>query len=444
MSLATKTSIRPSWSKSATPRPIPLPTTARMPDGLRDVGESAVAVVAEERVRESLVVVRVAVVVHPPRAAQGLRLRVPDAVVGDEEVEVAVLVVVEEGRRHRPQGAVVGVGVLESRLRGRVLEGSVPLVAVEDVLAQPGHEEVGPAVVVVVGGRDAVVVAVSFQPRLLGDVLELETAQVAVEAVPEGRVRLVEIGHLRAVGEEDVEEPVVVEIEQGDTRDHRLRLVSVGGAARVRDEADPAVLHQIEVDRIEGRGRGLGESRGGGQGQGDRERGEGESGHDARRARHFDAPPIKLPRPGRRRQRGARRARMPAPGGPTCTTPVIPRAPFESAPEESAGACSPPSSRAWLRSAHPPTFASSSSAPRPWCVRYRPSPSWPPVRAPCPSSMAGGVSTSAGPRPAASPSRPGAPPAPRPFASWTPPGASSSRRPSRSRRAPRSRTRAAA
>ena len=262
MSFATKRSIQPSWSKSATPEAHPLADHRPDAGGLRDVGEGAVALVAEQRVRQALVVVRVAVVVHPLRAAEGLGLRVPDAVVGDEEVEVAVLVVVEEGGGDRPQRAVLRVGALEARLRGHVLEGAVAPVAVEDVLAQARHEEVGPPVAVVVGGRHPVVVAVALHPGLLRHVLELEVPQVAVEAVPEGGVRLVEARHLRPVGQEHVEEAVVVEVEEGDPRDHRLRLVAVGGAARVRDEADAVVLDQLERDGVEGRGLGPGRSRG--------------------------------------------------------------------------------------------------------------------------------------------------------------------------------------
>ena len=132
--------------------------------GRRHVGEGAVAVVAEERVRQALVAVRVAVVGRLRPVAHGLRRRVPHAVVGDEQVEVAVLVVVEEGGGHRPQRPVVGVALREAGAPGHVLERAVAAVAVEQVLAQAGDEEVGVPVVVVVARGRAELVALPRDP----------------------------------------------------------------------------------------------------------------------------------------------------------------------------------------------------------------------------------------------------------------------------------------
>ena len=73
-------------------------------------------------------------------------LEVEVDVVADEEVEVAVLVVVEEGAAGVPAQAVLE----EAGLFGDVGEGAVAVVAVEGVLAVVADEEVVPAVVVVV------------------------------------------------------------------------------------------------------------------------------------------------------------------------------------------------------------------------------------------------------------------------------------------------------
>src|SRR5436309_2084214 len=86
---------------------------------------------------------------------------------GDVQIQVAVAVGVEES------GSGVPAGRLDTRLRGDVLEGAVAAVAIEHVGAEVREQDVGPAVAVVVGHRDATSPpALAPGAGAVGDVLE--------------------------------------------------------------------------------------------------------------------------------------------------------------------------------------------------------------------------------------------------------------------------------
>ena len=72
------------------------------------VGERAVAVVVIEPVGQRLVEARMAIGANAASgvAAEGLGRRVPLHVVDDEQIQAAVVVVVDPGRRHRPVAAL--------------------------------------------------------------------------------------------------------------------------------------------------------------------------------------------------------------------------------------------------------------------------------------------------------------------------------------------------
>jgi hypothetical protein len=100
----------------------------------------------------------------------------PVDVVGHEDVEVAVAVEVGERGVRTPRR------VRQSRFGGDVLEGPVPFVAVDDLVADAQQQQVGVAVRVPVGGRGAHGVARGREAGAFGDVLELQAAEVAEEA----------------------------------------------------------------------------------------------------------------------------------------------------------------------------------------------------------------------------------------------------------------------
>ena len=97
-------------------------------------------------------------------------------VVGDEEVEASVVVVVEEGSAHRP------ARVAHARLRGNVRERAVAVVLQKVVRAEAGDVEVIVAVVVEVADDSAHAPAYVSDARLVRHVRESAVAVVAVES----------------------------------------------------------------------------------------------------------------------------------------------------------------------------------------------------------------------------------------------------------------------
>ena len=137
-----------------------------------------------EDVGHALEVVGVAVgaVARLLLAAVAVVLEAPLHVARDEQIELAVVVVVEEpGARAPAAGRHAGP-------RGDVGERAVAVVAVERVAAVARDVEVGEAVVVVVADRHAHAVVVlrhPGQPRLLGDVGERAVGGLPIEPVPD-------------------------------------------------------------------------------------------------------------------------------------------------------------------------------------------------------------------------------------------------------------------
>jgi hypothetical protein len=99
--------------------------------------------------------------------------------VGHYQIEKAVAVEIEKGTACAPacfrSGKPCGFGLVTKR--------AVPLVAIKDILAPLGYEEVGIAVVVIVAGADALPPTGVREPSLRGYIFELEAAQVVIEKV---------------------------------------------------------------------------------------------------------------------------------------------------------------------------------------------------------------------------------------------------------------------
>ena len=200
----------------------------READLLRDVGKGAVAVVAQQRVWQRLKDARVAVDavagLAPPAPDVGLACEGPIEVVRDEEVEPAVVVVVEK-RRARLQRVT-----RHGHARGgrNVLEPAVALVVIEHVVAVVGHEHVRVAVIVVVADRDALGVAadaLAAQAGLRRDVDEPAGAGVVKEAVEGRRIAAQVIGRGRPVQEQQVDLAVAIIVERRHRSAQRLERV---------------------------------------------------------------------------------------------------------------------------------------------------------------------------------------------------------------------------
>ena len=111
------------------------------------------------------------------------------------------------------------------------------VVAVEGVGAVIGDEEVGVAVAVVVCGCDAKAVAGIGAAAVGGDVGESARARIAVESVDRRLVRGM-AGQVGAVGEVEVEAAIAVVVEESGSGTEGFDVVVFAGKAVVVDEVD--------------------------------------------------------------------------------------------------------------------------------------------------------------------------------------------------------------
>ncbi len=132
-------------------------------------------------------------------------------VVGDEQIEVAVAVVVDECAARVPARAFARhAGFLAD-----IGESAVAVVVIENVLAEVGDEQIVPAIVVVVADANALSPAGVRDAGLRGHVGESAVAIIAKKM----RSRLAAGGKAfqpRAVHEKNIEPAVVVVIVEGD------------------------------------------------------------------------------------------------------------------------------------------------------------------------------------------------------------------------------------
>ena len=154
------------------------------------------------------------------------------AVVRVEEIEIAVVVVVEE-----PGGERLRRRLPQPQLGSHVGEGAVAVVAVETIVAEVGDEEIGIAVVVVVAPGDGLGEADVLDARLLRHLGEAAGAVVLEE------LRRVEVLARRLGADVEVEVAVaVVVLEVGG-----LRRIDAIGEARGRGDVDEPPRGPIEV-----------------------------------------------------------------------------------------------------------------------------------------------------------------------------------------------------
>ena len=112
-------------------------------------------------------------------------LGIPDHVVADVQVEVAVVIEVGESGRCRP------IAVARQARRPRhILESPVPSIAIQAIGSPPGQKEVGMAVVVVIADGDAVSISLghSADSRGVRHIFECPVAAVAKQPVSPWRL----------------------------------------------------------------------------------------------------------------------------------------------------------------------------------------------------------------------------------------------------------------
>ncbi len=152
----------------------------------------------------------------------------PDDVISDVEVQVAVAVGVEEDGRGTPY-RFAGYAGLSSRFR----EGAVSVICEKQVFAQGRKIDVAMSVAVIIPHGEAEAVGVdAAEAGLLRNVRERAVAVVAVhpEGPPGGRLAF---GPPAAAGEEDILQPVAVEIDEGYAGAHGFRKPLLPESARI-------------------------------------------------------------------------------------------------------------------------------------------------------------------------------------------------------------------
>ena len=215
---------------------------ARDARALRDVLERAVAAIVIQRVPAAGESRRTAGDLDPFVAAE-TRLRrrrggeVEIDVVGDEEVEPSVAIVVEE----RAAGSPARARVRQTRAPRDIFKRAVGAIVVQPVVSEVADEQIVVAVVVVVADARALPPAARRKPRFGCDVFERAVATVAIEMIGRRR-RGRESFERRSIDEKQIQPAVVVVIDRRDTGAGGFEQVLV----RVRAAIDD---HPVETGR---------------------------------------------------------------------------------------------------------------------------------------------------------------------------------------------------
>ncbi len=143
--------------------------------------------------------------------AAGLVLEVVMNVTGDEQVKLAVAIVISPGGASGPVPESYAGGF------GDIGECAVVVVVVEAILAKVADVDVRPAVVIVVADGDAEAPAVIADTGLGCDVGECAVVVVVEESGVWSGAHAVECVFCASVDEVDVEPTVIVVVEKSDT-----------------------------------------------------------------------------------------------------------------------------------------------------------------------------------------------------------------------------------
>ena len=218
--------------------------------GLRNVAERAVPVVVVKLIGQAVIVFRMTVGADLACRAGRIFLRRPGAVVDDKQIQQTIVVIIEPARRNGPW-LLPGAGVRQSRPLRHVIERTIPTIAVQNVSIDTGDEQVGGAVIIVVGGRNAHGKPFPANASLGRHVGECAVAFVPVEAVVVGGIRFFQLRLAGSVHEVDVGPAVVVIVEDGDAGNHRLDLMLIAGRRIPQDKFDSgARRHVVKSDGV--------------------------------------------------------------------------------------------------------------------------------------------------------------------------------------------------
>ena len=154
------------------------------------------------------------------RHGRGLEIEID--VVGDEQIELAIAIVVDESAA----GAPASSRARDSGLFTHIGEGAVPIVVVQNILAEVSDEQIVVAVVIVVADADALAPAGVLEPSLERDVGESAVA-IVLEQVVERLFARWKAFEPRTVDQKNVEPAIVVVVIERDAAASGLEQVFV-------------------------------------------------------------------------------------------------------------------------------------------------------------------------------------------------------------------------
>ena len=189
-------------------------------------------------------------------AAKRVLVDLPLTIVRDEQVQAAVVIVVEPSGGDGPHLLSVQHRAAHAGFVCNIRKGAVVVVMKQLIPGYIGEKDVRPAVVVVVSDGDADAVALALHSGALGNIGVSAVAVIVEQAVPILRRLFLERWDGRAVDEVNVQVAVVVVIEERHAGEHGLGQVLIGRRAVVRDEMDARTLRDfLEGDGSQGRRR---------------------------------------------------------------------------------------------------------------------------------------------------------------------------------------------
>src|SRR6266404_6711127 len=153
-------------------------------------------------------------------AAPNIIFRRPLDVIGDDEIEPAIFVIVKPAGAGGPAAFVGDPGFCSD-----VGEGAVAVVVIEDAAAVPGYVDVGIIVIVeVTDGYALAIMSFASESSFSGDIGEGTVAIVVVQRGAKRIGRLVNVGG-SGLHEKEIHQAVLVVIEPGDASPHGFQII---------------------------------------------------------------------------------------------------------------------------------------------------------------------------------------------------------------------------
>jgi len=183
---------------------------------LADVSEAAITIVAIQGMMTGGKAARATLDRHAAEIAIGAGARNGGVfegeadVIGDEQVKMAIAIVIDKSATGAPARLVVE----QAGVFGDIGEGAVTIVAEQDVLAEIGAENVVEAVIIIIADADPVGPADRVETSFFGDVGESAVAIVFVKAIGGLGRRAVNAG---ATKQEEIHPAIIVVVDEGTT-----------------------------------------------------------------------------------------------------------------------------------------------------------------------------------------------------------------------------------